>query len=39
MVEGAVEGAAEGEIDITRKFVRVMRTLHNGLIGLRVCHR
>jgi phenol hydroxylase P0 protein len=32
MVEGAVEGAAEGKFDITRKFVRVMRTLHNGLI-------
>lgn len=26
------ENAAEGKFDITRKFVRVMRTLPNGLI-------
>jgi phenol hydroxylase P0 protein len=32
MVEGMREGAAEGKFDITRKFVRVLRTLHNGLV-------
>jgi phenol hydroxylase P0 protein len=32
MLEDMVEGAVEGPFDITRKFVRVMRTLHNGLV-------
>lgn len=32
IVDGMATGTSEGKFDITRKFVRVMRTLNNGLV-------